>query len=35
MQYTRAKAVVEPKEGGEFSILDGRIVGKFVNLREG
>lgn len=35
MQYTRAKATVEPKEGGEFSLLEGRIQGRFLNLREG
>jgi activator of HSP90 ATPase len=35
MQYTRAKATSEPREGGEFSILDGRIVGRYVSLRPG
>lgn len=35
MQYTRAKAIVDPKEGGEFAILDGKIVGRFVVLRKG
>lgn len=35
MQYTRARAVVDAKEGGQFSMLDGRIVGKFLSLRPG
>lgn len=34
MQYTRAQAQVEPKEGGQFVILDGKITGKFLALRE-
>ena len=33
MQYTRAKAAVEPHKGGEYNILDGRIQGRFVSLR--
>lgn len=33
MQYTRCPANVEPKEGGEFAILDGKIKGKFLSLR--
>jgi len=33
MQYTRCKAEVQNKEGGSFSMLDGRIVGKFLSLR--
>jgi len=35
MQYTRARAVVEAKEGGQYSILEGRILGKFTSLRPG
>lgn len=35
MQYTRAKAEVQNGEGGNFSILDGRILGKFLTLRPG
>lgn len=35
MQYTRAQAHVENKEGGQFSILDGKIQGKFITLRPG
>jgi len=35
MQYTRAKAEVQNAEGGSFSMLDGRIVGKFLSLRPG
>jgi activator of HSP90 ATPase len=35
MQYTRAKAVTDPKEGGQYSILEGRILGKFISLRAG
>jgi len=35
MQYTRAKARVENKEGGEFELLDGRIQGKFLSLKPG
>jgi activator of HSP90 ATPase len=34
MQFTRAQAQVEPKEGGEFVILEGKIRGKFLKLRE-
>lgn len=34
MMYTRAQAKVEPKEGGEFVILDGKIQGRFVTLRQ-
>ena len=34
MQYTRAQAKVEPKQGGEFVILDGRIMGRFLTLRQ-
>lgn len=34
MQYTRAPAKVEPKEGGEFSLLDGKITGRFLVLRQ-
>lgn len=33
MQYTRAKAEVQNAEGGQFAMLDGRIVGKFLTLR--
>lgn len=33
MQYTRAQAKVEPTEGGEFILLDGKIMGKFLKLR--
>jgi hypothetical protein len=29
MQYTRAPAVVEPKEGGVYKIMEGRIEGVF------
>jgi len=35
MQYTRAKAEVHNAEGGTFSILEGRIQGKFLTLRPG
>lgn len=35
MQYTRAQASVDPREGGEFTILDGKIKGRFVTLRPG
>jgi hypothetical protein len=35
MQYTRAKAEVQNCEGGQFSILEGRIQGKFLSLRPG
>lgn len=35
MQYTRAKAEVHNTEGGTFSILEGRIQGKFLTLRPG
>ena len=35
MQYTRSKAIVDDKENGEFSMLDGKIVGKFLTLRPG
>lgn len=34
MQCTRAPAKVEPNEGGEYNILDGKIVGKFLTLRQ-
>lgn len=34
MQATRAPAQVEPKEGGQYHILDGKIVGKFLTLRQ-
>jgi activator of HSP90 ATPase len=34
MQYTRAQAAVEPKEGGEYAILDGKIKGRFLTLRQ-
>jgi hypothetical protein len=33
MQYTRAHADIENKEGGNYSILDGKIVGKFLKLK--
>lgn len=33
MQYTRAKAEVQNQEGGTFSMLDGKILGKFITLR--
>lgn len=33
MQYTRAPAQIVPQEGAEFSILDGKIKGKFLKLR--
>jgi activator of HSP90 ATPase len=33
MQFTRAPAKVEPKEGGEFVLLDGKIKGRFLTLR--
>ena len=35
MQYTRAKACSDPKEGGEFSILEGKILGRYLTLRKG
>lgn len=35
MQYTRARAEIENKEGGSFSMLDGKIQGKFTTLRPG
>lgn len=35
MQYTRAKAEIENKEGGKFAMLDGKIQGKFISLRPG
>jgi activator of HSP90 ATPase len=35
MQYTRAKAVVDAREGGVFEMLEGKIVGKFLTLRAG
>lgn len=35
MQYTRARAEIENKEGGNFSMLDGKIQGKFLTLRPG
>lgn len=34
MQYTRAKAEVQNQEGGSFSMLDGKILGKFLTLRK-
>jgi hypothetical protein len=34
MQYTRANAEIENKEGGNYSILDGKILGKFLTLRK-
>lgn len=33
MQYTRAKAEVQNEEGGNYSIMDGKILGKFLKLR--
>jgi len=35
MQYTRAKAISDAKEGGEFSILEGKIQGRYLTLRQG
>lgn len=35
MHYTRAPATSEAREGGCFSILEGKIVGKYLTLREG
>lgn len=35
MHYTRAPATSEPREGGSFSILEGKIVGKYLTLRQG
>jgi len=35
MQYTRAKAEVQNVEGGNYSILEGKILGKFLTLRKG
>lgn len=35
MQYTRSKAESQASEGGQFSMLDGKIVGKFLALRPG
>ena len=35
MQYTRAKAEFQTQEGGSFSMLDGKIQGKFEKLRPG
>jgi activator of HSP90 ATPase len=35
MHYTRAAATSEPREGGSFSILEGKIVGKYLTLRQG
>ena len=32
MQYTRAPCKVEPKEGGQYVILDGRIQGEFKQI---
>ena len=34
MQYTRSPAQVEPKEGGQFVLLEGKITGKFLTLRQ-
>lgn len=34
MQYTRAKAEVQNVEGGQYAILDGKILGKFLTLRQ-
>ena len=34
MQYTRAKAEVQNVEGGQYSILDEKILGKFLTLRQ-
>lgn len=34
MQYTRAPAQLEPKEGGEFVLLEGKIKGRFLVLRQ-
>jgi activator of HSP90 ATPase len=33
MQYTRAKAEVRHEENTNFSMLDGKIVGKFLKLK--
>jgi activator of HSP90 ATPase len=35
MQYTRAQASVDPREGGDFTLLDGKIKGRFLTLRPG
>jgi activator of HSP90 ATPase len=35
MQYTRSRAEVENVEGGKYSVLDGKIVGRFLTLRKG
>lgn len=34
MQYTRAKAEVRNEENSNFSMLDGKIVGKFLKLKQ-
>lgn len=34
MQYTRAPAQVRPEENSNFSMLDGKIVGKFLKLKQ-
>ena len=34
MQYTRAKAEVKNEENGTFSMLDGKLVGKFLKLKK-
>ncbi|CAD8052822.1 unnamed protein product [Paramecium sonneborni] len=34
MQYTRAPAIVESKEGGQYKIMEGRIEGVFNKLVE-
>ncbi len=32
MKFTRCKVDIESKEGGKFSILDGRISGTFIEI---
>lgn len=34
MQYTRCQALIEPKVGGSYKILDGQISGEFKNLEQ-
>lgn len=34
MQYTRAPCKVEPRVGGEYRLLDGKIQGEFKSLEQ-
>jgi activator of HSP90 ATPase len=35
MQYTRCPCQIEPKVGGAYKLLEGKILGQFKSLTEG